>query len=381
MENTKFDAQEGYTDFMPVYIHHIETLQPPVSYPQEQIAAVLKKTVAAGDRRMEKIIHHLYAQSGIEKRHSVVADLLLGAPQGIFYDREKEVFLCPSTNARNELYTTAAREMFAKIAIEAFAATPQFAPSDLTHLITVSCTGFFQPGPDFAILKALGLHAGVERYHLGFMGCYAAFPALRMAKAFCEANPDAVVLVVCLELCSLHVQWTSGMDDILAGTVFADGASAAIVSSKKPSGSALKLDAFASAIAPAEDTDMAWTIGDEGFRMRLSSYVPQIIESKVEEAIVPVLTKVGKVARDVDHWAVHPGGRAILDKVEKGLNLPPEALNASREVLRTCGNMSSATILFVLKELMARGVAPEESLLAMSFGPGLTIETAMLSGL
>jgi predicted naringenin-chalcone synthase len=365
---------------MSIYIHHIETLLPPISYPQEEIAAVLKQTVAKGDRRTEKIIHHLYAQSGIEKRHIVVADLLPEAPPGIFYDRANEVFLCPSTGARNDLYTTAAREMFADIAQNAFVASPGFEPADLTHLITVSCTGFFQPGPDFAILQRLGLHANVERYHLGFMGCYAAFPALRMARAFCEANPDAVVLVVCLELCSLHVQWTDGMDDLIAGTVFADGASAAIVSSRKPVGSALQLDAFASAIAPAEEADMAWTIGNEGFRMRLSSYVPQIVEENVEEAIQPVLTKVGKSAKDIDHWAVHPGGRAILDKAEKGLALPPDALAASREVLRTCGNMSSATVLFVLKELIQRGVAPEESILAMSFGPGLTIETAMLTG-
>jgi predicted naringenin-chalcone synthase len=365
---------------MPVYIHHIETLLPPISYPQTEIAAVLKKTIAQGDRRTEKIIHHLYAQSGIEQRSCVVVDFLPDAPLGIFYDREQEVFLCPSTGARNDLYTTAARGMFADIAQNAFAATPGFGPAGLTHLITVSCTGFFQPGPDFAILERLGLHANVERYHLGFMGCYAAFPALRMAKAFCEANPDAVVLVVCLELCSLHVQWTSGMDDLIAGTVFADGASAAIVSSRNPIGPALKLDAFASAIAPAEEADMAWTIGNEGFRMRLSSYVPQIVEENVEEAIQPVLAKVGKSAKDIDHWAVHPGGRAILDKAEKGLALPPDALAASREVLRMCGNMSSATILFVLKELMTRGIAPEETVLAMAFGPGLTIETAMLSG-
>jgi predicted naringenin-chalcone synthase len=365
---------------MPVYIHHIETLTPPTHYAQADIAAVLKRTVGQIDRRTEKIIHHLYAQSGIEQRASAVTDFLPDGEAGIFYDRETDTFSCPTTNARNELYTKTARAMFAQVAVNAFAATPEFSPSDLTHLITVSCTGFFQPGPDFAILQALGLSAGVERYHLGFMGCYAAFPALRMARAFCEANPDAVVLVVCLELCSLHVQWTAGMDDLLAGSVFADGAGAAIVSGRKPVRPALSLDAFSSAIAPAADTDMAWTIGDEGFRMRLSSYVPEIIQSNVCAAIAPILEKTSQTQEQVDHWAVHPGGRAILDKVEKGLDLPPTALAASREVLRNCGNMSSATILFVLKELLARGVAPEESVLAMAFGPGLTIETAMLRG-
>jgi predicted naringenin-chalcone synthase len=215
------------------------------------------------------------------------------------------------------------------------------------------------------------------------MGCYAAFPALRMAKAFCEANPEAVVLVVCLELCSLHVQWTASMDDLLAGSVFADGASATVVSAREPQSTtgALRLDAFSSAIAPAGDSDMAWTIGDVGFQMRLSSYVPEIIQSNVKDAIQPILEKAVRTQEQVTHWAVHPGGRAILDRVERGLDLPESALAASREVLRNCGNMSSATILFVLKELLSHGVAPEDTLLAMAFGPGLTIETALLTAL
>ena len=364
---------------MPVYLHHIETLLPPTSYAQADIAEALKKTVAQGDRRTEKIIHHLYAHSAIERRSSVVTDFLPGAEPGIFYDAQADAFLCPSTQARNTLYTEAARTMFPTIAARAFEAAAGFAPEQLTHLITVSCTGFFQPGPDFAILKALGLHANVERYHLGFMGCYAAFPALRMAKAFCEASPEAVVLVVCLELCSLHVQWTGGMDDLLAGSVFADGAGAAIVSARQPEGSALRLDGFSSAIAPAGDSDMAWTIGDVGFQMRLSSYVPEIIQTNVCAAIQPILEKAERTQEEITHWAVHPGGRAILDRVERGLSLPETALAASREVLRGCGNMSSATILFVLRELLTRGVAPDETLLAMSFGPGLTIETALLT--
>ena len=367
---------------MPVYLHHIETLLPPTSYPQEEIAATLKRSVAKGDRRTEKIIHHLYAQSAIERRSSVVTDFLPDAEPGIFYDRATDAFLCPSTGARNALYTEAARTMFPTIATRTLAASG-FAPEQLTHLITVSCTGFFQPGPDFAILKALGLSAHVERYHLGFMGCYAAFPALRMAKAFCEANPEAVVLVVCLELCSLHVQWTASMDDLLAGSVFADGASATVVSAREPQSTtgALRLDAFSSAIAPAGDSDMAWTIGDVGFQMRLSSYVPEIIQSNVKDAIQPILEKAVRTQEQVTHWAVHPGGRAILDRVERGLDLPESALAASREVLRNCGNMSSATILFVLKELLSHGVAPEDTLLAMAFGPGLTIETALLTAL
>ncbi len=363
---------------MASYIHCLETLLPPHCYAQKDIAAMLQKNIVRGDRRKEKIIHQLFARSGIEQRHSVVADLLPDSPSGIFFDRETGALLCPSTGERNALYTESARGMFTDIAREILAKSG-FAPSELTHLITVSCTGFFQPGPDFAILEALGLHAGVERYHLGFMGCYAAFPALRMAKAFCESNPDAVVLVVCLELCTLHVQWTAAPDDLLAGAVFADGASAALVSARIPSGPALRLDAFASAIAPAGEADMAWTIGDTGFRMRLSTYIPEIIQTNLSDALAPLLSRARLTQEQITHWAIHPGGRAILDRVESGLGLPKETLGASREVLRTCGNMSSATILFVLKELQARGLNAGETVLPMSFGPGLTIETGLLT--
>lgn len=362
---------------MSVFIHHIETLVPSATYAQEDIGAALKRSVAKGDRRTEKVIHHIYAHSAIDRRASVVTTFLPDAPPGIFYDPATDTFLSPSTGARNALYTVTARALFAEIAATALAASG-FAPERLTHLVTVSCTGFFQPGPDFAILQALGLTADVERYHLGFMGCYAAFPALRMARDFCRANPDAVVLVVCLELCTLHVQWTADMDDLLAGSVFADGASAAVVSACEPAGTALRLDAFASAIAPAGDTDMAWTIGDNGFAMRLSAYVPRIIEANVRGALQPLLDREGLTQSGIEHWAVHPGGRAILDRVESGLDLPVSSLAASRDILRRFGNMSSATMLFVLRELLVRGAAVDDSVLAMSFGPGLTVETALL---
>jgi predicted naringenin-chalcone synthase len=365
---------------MPTYIHHIETLVPETSYPQERIVATLKRCVARGDRRTERIIHHLYAHSGIEKRHSAMTDFVEGNPGGAFYNPETDTILTPSTEVRNQLYTQSARELLPALVEKAIARCPHVSPSDLTHLITVSCTGFFQPGPDFAILQSLGLHAGVERYHLGFMGCYAAFPALRMAQAFCTANPNATVLVVCLELCSLHLQWTSQLDDLLAGSVFADGAGAVVLSGREPESGGYRLDAFASAIAPANDSDMAWTIGDTGFRMRLSSYVPEILQANVEGAISPVLEKAGLSREAIDRWAVHPGGRAIVDKVEKGLSLPETALEASRNVLREYGNMSSTTILFVLHEIgRQQNLTRGERVLAMSFGPGLTVETAILT--
>lgn len=287
--------------------------------------------------------------------------------------------LTPTTQTRNEIYTEAIQSLAPKLACSLLGDS-DFSAKDITHVITVSCTGFFQPGPDFLVVKALGLNPGTERYHIGFMGCYAAFPAFRMADTICKANPDAVVLVMSMELCTLHLQWHAELDDLLAGSVFADGLGGAIVSARTPAPgrTPLRIGQFVTATAPAEDTDMAWTIGDTGFRMRLSLYVPQIIESEIAGAIAPLLNSGGLSQDEIKHWAVHPGGRAILDKVQSGLGLEPEALVPSRETLRNYGNMSSATIFFVLQQVLA-SAQPEEPIVAMAFGPGLTVESALLS--
>ncbi|MGC4045450.1 MAG: type III polyketide synthase [Armatimonas sp.] len=366
---------------MPSYIHQIQTLNPDVSFTQEQLLEIMKKSCAGGDRKTERLLHRLYSQSGIERRHCVLGGLSNDAdtPSEHFYNAETDTPLTPTTQTRNEIYAHAIQLLAPKLACS-LVADSDFSAQEITHVITVSCTGFFQPGPDFLVTKALGLNPATERYHIGFMGCYAAFPALRMADTICKANPDAVVLVMSMELCTLHLQWHAELDDLLAGSVFADGLGAAIVSARtpKPGRKPLRIEQFSSAIAPAEDTDMAWTIGDTGFRMRLSLYVPQIIEAQISGAITPLL-ELGNIAQDnVDHWAVHPGGRAILDKVESGLKLTPENLAPSRETLRNFGNMSSATIFFVLQEIL-NSAQPDESIVAMSFGPGLTVESALLT--
>lgn len=250
-----------------------------------------------------------------------------------------------------------------------------FGPSDVTHVIFASCTGFVNPGPDFFLVKDLGLAENVERYIVGFMGCYAAFPCLRMAAQFCRADPEAVVLVVCLELSSMHLKFDHSLDSILGNAVFADGAAAALVSGREPApGDATYiLDSFATATVPDSEAEMAWSIGDEGFDLVLSSYVPRLIESEIGN----ILEGAGIEPGETDRWAVHPGGKSILEKVEQTLELGPGALRESREILRRYGNMSSATILFVLEE-MQRRQHQGERIAALAFGPGLTVETAKL---
>ena len=326
--------------------------------------------------RASKLVHRIYAHSGIEKRHSVIEDLRSDAG-GDFIDGEGR-FRSPSTGMRNDHYMRHARPLFAEAARKTLDAADGFEASDITHVITASCTGFYAPGPDFHLVKDLGLPANTRRVHVGFMGCYAAFPALTTARAFCADNPDAVVLVVCLELCSLHLEPSEEVDDILAFSVFADGAAAALVSNRPPSSApAFRVNALDSTIAPDSEEDMAWTIGDLGFKMVLSTYVPKILEANIGGVVDPVLENAGLNRDDITHWAVHPGGRAILDKVRDGLTIDESQLEAPRSVLRQYGNMSSATILFVLKQTLD-AASPGERVMAMAFGPGLTVETGLM---
>jgi len=374
---------------MAVHIHRIETALPGTSYAQEW-AGELMQEHATERKGMRRIIRSIYRNSGIERRHSVVNDLGGAGVDPLFLLPDGTRRPTPGTGERNDVYSREASELYVKVARALVDGTEDFHPEDVTHVITISCTGFYAPGPDFDVVRALGLPGSTQRFHVGFMGCYAAFPGLKMARAFCEADPDAVVLVLSVELCTLHLQFTDNTDDLIAGAVFADGASGALVSARTPRRSpgqgaqdasaggsgALEILSFHGDLAPEGEEDMAWTLGDEGFRMRLSTYVPKIIEANLASTLEGLFGSAGLQPSDVEWWAVHPGGRAVLDAVQDGMGLRDGQIAASRAVLRDCGNMSSATILFVLKELLesARPSA-DQRILAMAFGPGLTIES------
>ncbi|MGV3663273.1 MAG: type III polyketide synthase [Prosthecobacter sp.] len=362
---------------MPAFIHHIATQVPACAYSQAEARERVKTWSA--DPKTKRLIHAIYGRSGIETRHSVSSDFKPGAVTELFHVTEEGAFISPNTGARNACYARESRRLAVELARQTLNEAPGFTARDVTHIVFASCTGFANPGPDYHIIRELGLREEVQRYTLGFMGCYAAFPALRMAAQFCAADAGAVVLVICLELCSLHMQINDQPDSILANSVFADGAAAALVSAREPQDGqpALCLSGFESALVASSEQDMAWEIGNEGFNIVLSSYVPDIIGANIHALIGGVLGRRDLSFEDIQEWAVHPGGRAILDKVQTSLALKPDALDAARGVLRDYGNMSSATILFVLKRLLEdpskRGLT-----CAMAFGPGLTIETALL---
>jgi len=365
----------------PVFIHQLATAVPPYAVPQTFARDTLKAQLS--DRLAQRLVHRLYTQSGIETRYSVVPDFAApgeageAVPGSGLFLAEGGRYTSPSTKVRNDLYTEAARPLFKEVAEKALAESG-FHEGDVTHVVTVSCTGFCAPGPDYFLVRDLCLRPDVGRFHVGFMGCYAAFPALKMARAFCQADPNAVVLVVCLELCTLHLQLGGDFDRLLASSVFADGAASAIVSAREPQGPAFELSALATTLTPVGEGDMAWSVGDEGFDIVLSSYVPEILEANIGAALAPLFAKFDLSVSEVDRWGVHPGGRAILDKVERGLGLPEDALEPSRRVLRDYGNMSSATVLFVLKEILPEA-RPGERVCAVAFGPGLTVESGLLT--
>ncbi|MET0373480.1 MAG: type III polyketide synthase, partial [Rhizorhabdus sp.] len=263
-------------------------------------------------------------------------------------------------------YARAAPDLALK-AIEDLAG--QVAIDGITHLVVASCTGFVAPGIDQIIARRLGLDGSIERTLVGFKGCYAAVAALRVAHHIARSDPNARILVVTVELCSLHLQDDPRIEALLAQLQFADGAAAALVSSE-PRG--IAIERFFAATLPDSDELIRWTIGDQGFVMHLSGEVPGRIAHALETPELRRAILGNRSARDMPSWAVHAGGRSILDAVEHGLDLGGGALTQSRETLRRFGNMSSSTLMFVLGGLMA-GTAPVDGI-AVAFGPGLAAE-------
>ncbi len=361
---------------MPAYINHIVTEVPPIKYEQTFVRDFLKQHLG-DDRRIGLAIHHIYKNSGIETRHSVIPDFSEEHPgQGIFFDSASQELKTPGTAERNDIYKREAGKLFTSLAKRAIDETPGIEAESITHVITVSCTGFYAPGPDLDIVNMCKLNPSVQRYHIGFMGCYAAFPALRLAKTIIESNPSANVLVVSVELCTLHLKFNTDADSLISTSVFADGGAAVILSghSDKTKDAGFRIGELNTQLVTKGAGDMAWTIGNNGFDMVLSSYIPDILSSGIRELLNPILSKTEFNIHDIKNWAIHPGGRAILDKIATELELEDKSISPSRDVLSKYGNMSSATILFVLDAWRKLATENEQPVVAMAFGPGLTVE-------
>jgi len=317
------------------------------------------------DPRRRRLFERMAARSGISHRWSVLGPGEAGDAMGFYADGYAQG-AAPGTAARMGVYAAAAPEL-ALAAVERLA---DAMPIDgVTHLVVASCTGFVAPGVDQIIARRLGLAASVERLLIGFMGCYAAVAALRTARHLVRSEPRARVLVVCVELCTLHLQDTPEAEALLAQMQFGDGAAAALVSSDA---GGLELGTpFATTLPESADL-IRWDITDRGFAMHLSGAVPVRIAQALAEPGLAAAVAGGHAPERVDAWAVHAGGRSILDAVEGALALPPDALDGSRAVLNAYGNMSSATLMFVLARMLD-GAAVRDGV-ALAFGPGLAAE-------
>jgi predicted naringenin-chalcone synthase len=325
----------------------------------------------------KKVLRYLYRKSGIETRYSVLPDFGSQNGKERFYNTENH--FSPRVENRLSVYDDASIPL-ALEAIENCLNNSSINSSEFTHLITISCTGMSAPGMDTEIIKTLGLANHIQRFNINFMGCFAAINGLKLADTICRADPNARVLVVSVELCTLHFQNEISDDYNLSNMLFADGAAAAIVSGKKLGKKSLKVHGFHSDINNKGKEDMSWNISSSGFLMKLSSYVPQLLKIGFKEILEKVMSNYDVNYSDLVYWAIHPGGKRILDNIEQEFTLKNGQLDASRGVLRDFGNMSSPTVLFVLRSIQENKKRKEgEYIFTAAFGPGLTTETALLS--
>lgn len=352
---------------MPLAIVGLGTALPDYALSQEQAARVMQTLLA--DESKARLVPILFRQAGLQRRHLVrfsdeIVNALLAGGSG------------PTTRERMQAYVGEAAPLALRSAQGALQESG-LGPADITHLVTVSCTGFAAPGVDIALIEQLGLAPTVQRTHVGFMGCHGAINGLRVAQAFADADPAARVLVCAFELCSLHLTACADPGQLVACALFADGAAALVgVPAAGDAAGHWKVAASGSCLIPGSQDAMTWTIGDHGFVMTLAAQVPHLIETHLRGWLQSWLAANGLKLTDIASWAIHPGGPRILSAVSQCLGLAPQATAVSRAVLARCGNMSSPTVLFIVDELRrSRQPLP---CVALGFGPGMVAEAVLL---
>jgi predicted naringenin-chalcone synthase len=354
----------------------IGTALPPHHLPQAAAAAHAAARCCA-TARDARVLETLYRRNGVRGRWSVLSANGHEDSFESFYGPAKgPAAPGPTTGARIDRYVDAAAPLAEQACADGLARAG-IAAGAVTHLVTVSCTGFAAPGVDLALVRRLGLPPTVERTHVGFMGCHGALNGLRAAAAFARSDPAAVVLLCAVEVCSVHFACGGRSDGIVANSLFADGAAAVIVAGGNAArtGPRIASGHGASCIVPETEALMTWRIGDHGFEMTLSPRVPARLEATVRPWMEGWLGGHDLRVDDVASWAVHPGGPRVLEHVGRALALDEDILGTSRSVLAECGNMSSPTVLFILERLLADG-APLPCV-ALGFGPGLAAEAVL----
>lgn len=363
---------------MPVYINHIGTANPTYKTNQMQIGQFMADALQMNELERHQL-NVLYRASGIQTRYSVLEDYSK-ADGYKFYPNTLDLEPFPTVEKRMSIYEREAIEL-SKQAIQ------NTLPSDfdlqsISHLITVSCTGMYAPGIDIELIQQMGLPTNTQRTAINFMGCYAAFNALKSAYHIIKSEPNAKVLIVAVELCSLHFQKTKDEDTLLANALFGDGAAAVLLSSQSNEKTAsLSIENFYSDLAFDGVQEMAWRISDNGFEMRLSSKIPEIVQANITTLIERLLSQLSLSTEQISHFAIHPGGRKILRVIEQELGISRTCNRFAYEVLKEYGNMSSPTVLFVMQKVLENLTTLDHGnhMLSLAFGPGLTLESMLLN--
>lgn len=356
------------------FITAIGTANPRHKYPQSGLADFMVRAMKLPYEE-ERKLRAIFKMSGIETRYSVLGDY--GKSSGFdFFDNHNGGAL-PTTRKRLDYFREHAVAL-SKAAIQAcLSQRGQPDRHSITHLIVVSCTGMYAPGLDIDLVNQLELPSSVQRTCINFMGCYAAFNAIKLGHHICESE-QARVLIVCTELCSLHFQNQISEDNFLANALFADGAAAMLMESKPKPGYNLSPAGFHCDLNPTGEQDMTWRVGDFGFEMRLSSYVPDLIKQGIGALTSSLLQR--QPLSGISYFAIHPGGRKILEAIQTALGISQHDNQISYSVLRDFGNMSSPTVIFVLQRIMNQLQVSDhgKKILSFAFGPGLTLESMIL---
>ncbi|MFO7656039.1 MAG: type III polyketide synthase [Bacteroidales bacterium] len=357
----------------------IGTAVPQYSAKQSTILEFMK--TAYNDDTASRKLNILFHNSGIQTRYSVLPDFGNNQTVNSFFNIYQRV---PDVTQRSILF----KENAASLAITAMKVAFQklntsIADFKITHLITVTCTGIYAPGLGAALIEQLDLPDDIFHTAINFMGCNAAFPALNLADMITKTDENAKVLIVCVELCTLHFQAVNNNDNLLANTIFGDGSAAVVVVSdraaKQNHQSGLSMGGFYSLLLNKGKDLMGWNITPVNFEMVLDTAIPEFIGNEVNEIVIKAGEKFKTDPAFIDKWAIHPGGKKILDSIKKQMQLSDSDMQYSYKVLSEYGNMSSPTILFVLNEIMQADHADGETIFSIGFGPGLSIETALLT--
>jgi predicted naringenin-chalcone synthase len=356
------------------HILSLACVTPKAKFSQKNIANTFDKSLKLGYSTSKKL-QAIFEHSKIETRHSVISDYENDFLSGEFFGSDFPKVL-PCTHERNKVYIKEAPKLCLKACKKAINAWGLPA-SHITHVISVSCTGMYAPGLEFGLIKDLELNPNIERLGINFMGCFGAFKGLSIAKALAKENPENRILLVCTELCSLHFQADVSLETFVANALFADGAAASIIGCKPQDDETSLFEIEKNSSYALKDTEdhMSWEIANTGMLMKLSAKVPQMIEQHIIPFVKGLLGK--NLSFESCEWAIHPGGKTIVENIEKSCNLNPAQTRASWKTLHNFGNMSSATFLFVLHEI-SQSKNDFKPVVGLGFGPGLSIEGILL---